>query len=88
MPIDWKKIAKEAGTETDKHFKNRISSLTRLKDNEIQKMITETGISKKDFVAVLKEVTNATKKNETKADAISNINKGVNLLVSIAKKVI
>jgi hypothetical protein len=88
MSIDWKKIAKEAGTATDEHFKNQISSLTSLNDDEIQNMITETGISKKDLVAVLKEVTNATKKNNTKAAAISKINKGVSLLVSIAKKAI
>ena len=88
MPIDWNKIAKQAGTATDEHFKNQISSLSSLNNDEIEKMITETGIGKKDLVAVLKEVTNATKENNAKVAAISKINKGVELLVSIAKKII
>lgn len=88
MSIDWKKIAKDAGTATDEHFKNQISSLTSLTDNEIENLITETGISKTDLASVLKEVTDATKSNNAKATAISNINKGVNLLVGIVKKVI
>ena len=75
MPIDWKKIANDAG-------------LTSLNDNEIENLITETGISKKDLASVLMEVEDATKSNEEKAVAISNINKGVSLLVGIAKKFI
>ncbi len=70
------------------HFKNQISSLTSLTDNEIENLITDTGISKKDLASVLKEVADATKSNEAKAAAISNINKGVSLLVGIAKKLI
>ena len=88
MPIDWKKIANDAGEATDEHFKNQISSLTSLNDNEIENLITETGISKKDLASVLMEVEDATKSNEEKAVAISNINKGVSLLVGIAKKLI
>jgi len=88
MPIDWTKIAAEAGEATDEHFKNQISSLTSLNDNEIENLITETGISKKDLASVLMEVEDATKSNEEKAAAISNINKGVSLLVGIAKKFI
>ena len=88
MPIDWNNIAREAGAAADEHFKNQISSLTRFTDIEIGNLISETGISKTDLTFVLKEVTDATKSNDAKAAAISNINKGVNLLVGIAKKVI
>ena len=88
MSIDFKKIAEEAGKATDEHFKNQISSLSSLNDNEIENLITETGISKTDLASVLKEVTDATKSNNAKAAAISNINNGVNLLVGIAKKII
>ncbi len=88
MSIDWEKIAKEAGTAADDHFKNQISSLTSFNDNEIEILITETGISKTDLASVFKEVADATKSNNAKATAISNITKGVDLLVSIAKKVI
>ena len=88
MPTDWKKIAIDAREKTNEHFKDQISSLTRLTSNEIENLITETGISKTDLTSVLKEVEDATKSNEEKAAAISNINNGVNLLVGIAKKVI
>jgi hypothetical protein len=88
MPTDWKKIAKETGEATDEHFKDQISGLTRLTNNEIESLITDTGISKTDLTSVLKEVEDATKSNEEKAAAISNINKGVGLLVGIAKKII
>ena len=88
MPTDWDKIAREVGRETDDHFKNKISSLTRLNEDEIEFLITETGISKEDLATVLKEVKDAAKSNEAKASAISNINKGVDLLVGIASKLI
>lgn len=88
MSIDWEEIAQEAGESTDEHFKNKISSLTRLNDNEIETLITETGISKKDLTLVLKEVKDSTKSNNAKASAISSINKGIDLLVGIAGKLI
>ena len=88
MSINWDEIASEAGQATDEHFKNKISSLTRLNDDEIETLITETGISKKDLTAVLKEVKDATKSNNAKASAISNIHKGLDLLVGIAGKLI
>ena len=88
MPVDWKKIAREAREATDEHFKDKISSLTRLTSNEIENLITETGISKTDLTSVLEVVENATKSNEEKATAISKINNGISLLVGIAKKVI
>lgn len=88
MPIDWNKIAKDAAKATDEEFAGQISGLTSLNDAEIQKLIFDTGISKEDLTAVLKEVKNASKGNKAKATAISNINNGVQVLVEIAKKFI
>ncbi|TBX66139.1 hypothetical protein EZL74_11160 [Flavobacterium silvisoli] len=88
MPIDWDKIAENAANSTDEHFSNQISGLTRLNDNEIQKLIFDTGISKQDLVTILKEVQDATKSNEAKARAINNIDKGIQTLVAIASKLI
>lgn len=88
MPIDWNKIANEAATATDEQFSNQISGLTRLNDEEIQSLIFDTGISKEDLVAVLKEIKNATKSNKSKANSISNIGKGLQVLVAIASKLI
>jgi len=88
MPINWNEIAQQAGQATDEQFKNQISSLTRLNDDEIESLIHETGISKENLVSVLKEVKDTTKSNLVKANAINNINKGVGLLVGIASKLI
>jgi hypothetical protein len=86
MPTDWNNIANQAGQATDEHFKNQISSLTRLNDQEIESLIIETGISKQDLATVLKEVKDATKSNIAKANAIKNISKGVDVLVNLAAK--
>lgn len=86
MPTDWNKIAKEAANETDAQFSSKISGLTRLNDDELQSIIMDTGISKQDLTAVLKEVKDATKSNLAKANAIKNISLGVDALVGIASK--
>lgn len=88
MPINWDEIAKEAGRSTDEQFKSQISDLTRLNNEEIESLINETGISNQDLANVLKEIKDATKSNTAKANAINNISKGVNLLVSLAGKLI
>jgi hypothetical protein len=88
MPIDWNKIAADAGTQTDEAFKTKISSLTSLDDEEIIALMQHTGIDKKNFALVLKEVQDATKSNNDKATAIKNINNGISLLVEIARKFI
>jgi hypothetical protein len=56
--------------------------------NEIESLINDTGISKENLTLVLKEVKDDTKSNFAKATAILNINKGVDLLVGIAEKLI
>ena len=86
MPNKFDKLAEEAARETDEKFADKFSSLTRLNDEELEKIIEETGISKKNLDKVLKEVKNATASNEAKAKAIQNVDKGVAVLVSIAKR--
>ncbi len=88
MPINWNEIASEAGESTDEHFKNQMSSLTRLNDQEIEDLIHETGISQQDLANVLKEVKDASKSNVDKAKAIKNISKGVDVLIGLAGKLI
>jgi hypothetical protein len=88
MPTDWKKIAKEAGKQTDEQFRSEISSHTHLNDDEIENLITETGISKEDMVKVLEVIKDATQSNTAKANAINNIDKGIVLLVGLAGKLL
>ena len=88
MPTNWDDITNQAANAADAHFASQISSLTRLNDSDIEKLIFETGISKQDLASVLKEVKDATKSNEAKASAIRNIGKGLDVLVAIAGKMI
>ncbi|GAA4727981.1 hypothetical protein [Flavisolibacter ginsenosidimutans] len=86
MPNKFDKLVNEAARRTDAEFSNQFTSLTRLTDDDTEKLINDTGISKEDLAKVLKEVKDATASNEQKAAAIQNINNGVSALVAIAKK--
>lgn len=89
MPnLTLEEILAKAKTDTDAKFKNKVSSLTTLTNKEIDGLMSTSGIKKENFAAVLKELGDATKSNEDKVKAISNITKGVSLLVEIATKVI
>ena len=87
MPaIDWDAIAKKTQENTDDHFKNQMSALTKLTDSQVSHLINDTGISKEDLVEVFKNVDDSIKSNEAKANAIRGINKGVDVLVAVASK--
>lgn len=88
MTINWKKITKEAATATDKEYEQLISTLTSFKEKEVEQLILKTGISKQDLSKILQEVQNATKSNQAKAETIKNINKGIEVLVAIASKIV
>ncbi len=88
MPTDWTQLANDAANLTDKQFTNEISNLTRLNSSDIDELITNSKISKEDLVRLLKEIKNSTKSNNSKATAITNINKGVSTLVAIVSKLI
>ena len=81
-------IIAKAKTDTDNKFKNKVSSLTTLTNPEIEGLLDSTGIKKENFAAVLKEINDAAKSNEDKVKAITNISKGVSLLVGIAEKIL
>ena len=88
MPNKFDKLAKQAAEMADEEFKIEFSRLTRLNDNEIEKIIDETGISKRDLADVLSKIKDSTASNESKAKAIQNINNGVSALVGIVRKLI
>ncbi len=83
---ELERLADEAAKKADNHFADRFSELTKLNDDELQAIILETGISKQNLKAVLREVKSATASNEAKARSIQNIDKGVSVLVSLAKR--
>ncbi len=84
--INWDDIIAKAKVDTDAKFKNRMSSLTSLTNSEIDGILADSGIDKKNFASVLSELDDATKSNADKAKAIANISNGVKLLVGIAQK--
>lgn len=86
MAIDWDAIAIKSQKATDEHFGNQISSLTKLTNDQVVDLISNSGISKQDLVEVLRIVDDATNSNEAKAKAISEINKGVDVLVAVGSK--
>ncbi len=88
MPTDWNQIAADAATATDNQFASQISSLSKFNDQDIQELINDTGISKENLAEVLKAVKDASSSNQSKANAIKNISKGVDVLVGIAAKFI
>ena len=88
MPNKFDKLAKQAAEMADEEFKIEFSRLTRLNDDEIKKIIDETGISKQDLADVLSKIKDSTTSNDSKAKAIQNINNGVSALVGIVKKLI
>ena len=88
MPNKFDKLAKQAAEMADEEFKIEFSRLTRLNDDEIEKIIDETGISKRDLADVLSKIKDSTASNESKAKAIQNINNGVSALVGIVRKLI
>ena len=87
-PINWDEIIRNAQQATDQEFQSQISGLTRLTDPEIEKIIIDSGIGKKDLLEVIRIVKTTTGTNNAKAKAIGNINRGINVLVSLVSKLI
>ena len=73
MPNKFDKLAKQAAEMADEEFKIEFSRLTRLNDDEIEKIIDETGISKRDLADVLSKIKDSTASNESKAKAIQKL---------------
>ena len=66
MPNKYDKLAGEAQAITDAQFKERFSSLTTLNDDDIGKIISTTGISKKDLAEVVNVISGQVQEIENK----------------------
>ncbi|MSS71264.1 MAG: hypothetical protein EXS64_07225 [Candidatus Latescibacteria bacterium] len=73
MNATWDEIRKKAKKQTDDTFASKVSSLTRLTDEEI-KEITPSALDKERLATLLGIVADATKSNTEKAQAIREIN--------------
>ncbi|WP_298518540.1 hypothetical protein [uncultured Kordia sp.] len=86
--IDWNSLANQAAAQTDAQFQTTIASLTQMSISEVDQFIKESNITNGNAIKVLKEINDAAASNSSKADAISNIDNGVNFLVSLANKIV
>jgi len=88
MTIDYKKLAKEAATATNKEYADQIALLTNFKSADIQKIIQQNDIDKEDFLKLIDIIKNNTFDNEKKATAIREINRGLETIISLVSKLI
>ncbi|WP_046744265.1 hypothetical protein [Kordia zhangzhouensis] len=88
MSINWDDLANQAASQTDAEFQTTIASLTRMSITEIDQFIKESQITNANAIKVLKEINDAAASNTAKADAIANIDNGVNFLVSLAHRIV
>lgn len=86
--IDWDSLAEEALNKTDKQFSQQLANLTSLKANEIDTFITQSKISNTNALKVLQEINNSTNDNTQKANAIKNIDNGVEFLIKLVSKIL
>lgn len=87
MDSTWEEIRKKAKKQTDDTFASKVSSLTRLTNDEI-KEITPNALDKERLANLLGIVVDATKSNNEKAEAIRNINGLVEIAVPLLLKIL
>jgi hypothetical protein len=87
MDATWEEIRKRAKKQTDDTFASKISSLTRLTDDEI-KAITPSALDKERFATLLGIVADGAKSNNEKADAIRKIDGLAEIAVPLLLKLI
>lgn len=85
--LDIQSIAKEAAKETDDKLASEISSLTRLKDDEIKKLFPEKGDVAK-FAELMQIVNSAGSKNQKVNQIIQNSEKFGRIILTLLSKVV
>lgn len=86
MKNKWDKASAEAKKKTDKKLEEKEKKLLGISDEEIEKIVMEEGLSKKDIHQALEIVQDASESNEKVAQNLAATNKGIQVLVSIVRK--
>ncbi|WP_339883501.1 hypothetical protein [Polaribacter vadi] len=86
--IDWDELAKKAREATNAKFRDEISTLLRLNDNDIKSIISKSEIDNEHFLEIIKIVKDRSLANNKKAEAIQGIDNGLRALVGIVDKII
>lgn len=87
MTPTWEEILATAKTDTDAEFAAKASSLTRLTDDEITSILPSSQ-DREDFARLMVVVADATKSNEEKAAAISNISGALKIALPLLMKLL
>jgi len=85
--IDWDKIINDSFDKTDEEYASEFSGLTRLTDDELKDFI-KTSEDKQIFARLISIVKDTTKSNNQKAQALSNIDGALGLIVPLLGKLI
>lgn len=87
MADTWDEIRRKAKKQTEDTFASRISSLTRLTDEEIKDIAPEPPDREK-LAQLLSIVTDDTKDNNQKAAAVKNIDGLIEIVVPLLTKLL
>lgn len=86
--IDWEELAKKAREATNAKFRDKISTLLRLNDNDIKSIISKSNIDNEHFLEIIKIVKDRSLSNEKKAEAIQGIDNGLRAVIGIVNKIV
>ena len=84
--INWDDLANKASSITEMNLQEDINDLTNFTAKDLDLTIKESAISQQNAYLIIEELKDATRSNKEKIHAISNINNGVNFLVSLIGK--
>jgi uncharacterized protein (UPF0305 family) len=88
MPIDWDAIDREidaAAGDTDAKLVSRISSISRMKDEDIEELFPASG-DKEKLKKLLQIVDEASDENTKKQNLIKNIEELSGTVISLVKR--
>lgn len=88
MELDWDDVENEvdqASDETDAQLVSNISSLTHMKDEDVQALFPEKA-DKENLIQLMKIVNQATSENEKKVRLVNNIEQLAGTTVKLLAK--
>lgn len=85
--FDFDRLLDEVEAETDAKLASRISSLTRMKDEEIKQLFPKKA-DKKKLIELISIVKSSTSMNEKRNKLIGNIGKFADTVITVLKKLV
>lgn len=88
MPNPYSQLAANAAKLTNQEFSEKFASLSKLTGSEVEEVMQETGIKQEELAELLKAVKLATQYNSQTATDLQRINKAINAMAALLKKLI